>query len=941
MAKVIQTSFSAGEVSPSLWGRVDLAKYKVGAATMRNFFVDYRGGASNRPGTKFVGRANNDSTAVRLIPFQFSTIQTYVLEFSNLAIRFISSGAYVLEANKNITGVTNANPGVVTSNAHGYANGDWVYISGVGGTTGINGGTYKVAGVTANTFQLNTLDGATVNTSAMGVYTAGGTVARYYTLVTPYVAADLALLKFTQSADVMTITHPSYAPRDLARLGATNWTLTALTFASSIAAPTGLSVAGTAGTTYISYQVTAVDQNGQESIPCTAVKLASVNITTTAGSCTLTWAAVAGALHYNIYRAPIAAATDVPQGANYGFIGVAYGTQFVDGNIVADFTKTPPQHYNPFALSPITAINITAGGAGYVAATTSANITDASGTGASIVPIVVGGAVVAFIILDGGSGYTAPTVNVVGAGAGFIGTATVGPSSGTYPSTVAYFQQRKWFAAPTLYPETLYASKPASFKNMDFANPSLDTDSLQLTLASQQVNSIKYMVPMPGGLVTLTAGGAWQISGGTKGDAVTSSSATATSQSYNGCADLPPLVINYDILYVQAKGSIVRDLSYNFFVNIYTGTDVTVLSNHLFNPHTLVEWCWAEEPYKIVWAVRNDGVLLSLTYLKEQEVQGWARHDTQGQFKSICTIQEGQEDAVYFVVKRYIGSRYVQYVERLAGRIFPNSDDASGEGQYTVENSWFVDCGLDYTLTYPAATVTASRSTVGTGATFTASTGVFAVGDIGKVLRMGGGQATITGYTSATLITGTITAPILDVIQDNTNLTPYPQTSGNWSLTMPTTSVSGLAHLEGQTVKILGDGNTFPDKVVTNGAITLDQPCSRIIVGLGYTAQLQTLDLEVSEGGGTIQGKRKKLSQTTIKVQNTRGIKYGPDFSDLAEVKQRGPGVSMGTPIPLLTGQFEVIPTPMWTVEGRVCIQQDYPLPATVLAIAPDVSVGD
>ena len=937
MTKLIQPSFSAGELSPSLYGRVDLAKYKVGAARMRNFFVDYRGGASNRVGTKFVGRAFKSATKVRLIPFTFSTLQTYVLEFGDLYMRVIKNGAHVLETGKTITGLTNASPGVVTSVAHGFSNGDWVYLSGVGGTTGVNGNTYVVAGATADTFQLTDFDGNSISTVGMGVYTSGGTAARYYTLVTPWAAADLARLKFAQSADVMTICHPSYAPRDLTRTGHAAWTLTAVSFSASISPPTISSIAtSAAGTTYFEYVVTAVDSNGQESVASATTKVASVNITSTAGAITISWAAVAGAQFYNVYRSPIANATDVPTGANHGYVGTAYGTQFVDGNITPDFTRTPPLHANPFAAGAITFINIVSGGTGWVAGSTSASISDPNGTGAVIVPIVVGGAVTGFIIQNGGSGYTSPTLVMSGAGSGVSVTFTRSPATGMNPSVVTYFQQRKWFAAPTNAPEALFATKPGAFTNMDYSNPNVADDSLQLTIASQQVNDIKWMIPMPGGLVVLSGSGAWQITGGSKSDAVTPTSAIATAQAYNGCSDVPPIVVNYDILYVQAKGSIVRDLAYNFFVNVYTGTDLTVLSNHLFNPHAITEWCWAEEPLKIIWAVRDDGVLLSMTFLKEQEVMGWARHDTQGLFKSVATVQEGSEDVVYFCVQRQVGGKWVQYIEQMQSRIFPNDDDASAPT--IVENSWFVDCGLDYPLTYPAAGVSVSAAT---GVTVvTADAAVFAPGDVGKIWRGGGGFGTVTGYTNSTNISVTLTSDIVEVIADQPGTAvPILLTQGQWSLTSPVSTVSGLWHLEGKTVKVLGDGNVFPDKVVTGGSITLDQPCSRVIVGLGYTAQLQTLDLESPQG--TIQGNRKKIGKLSVKVQNTRGIKYGPNFSQLTEVKQRGPSVPMGTPIPLFTGAFEVIMDPSWNVEGRISVQQDYPLPASILAVAPDVEVGD
>jgi len=141
-------------------------------------------------------------------------------------------------------------------------------------------------------------------------------------------------------------------------------------------------------------------------------------------------------------------------------------------------------------------------------------------------------------------------------------------------------------------------------------------------------------------------------------------------------AIVPPLVINYDMLYVQSKGSIVRDSAFNFFVNVFTGTDMTVLSNHLFNYHQINQWAYAEEPWKVVWCVRDDGIMLSLTFLKEQDIFGWARHDTNGLFV-VCSVTEPPVDAVYTIVKRYIigEQEWVYYAERADNRNWSEVED--------------------------------------------------------------------------------------------------------------------------------------------------------------------------------------------------------------------------------------------------------------------------
>lgn len=845
---LMQYSFSAGELSPTLYARADLAKYHVGAALMRNFFVDFRGGASTRPGTIFGGVGRDSTQAIRLIAFQFSTLQNYVLEFGHLYMRVFKDRAPVLETPINIAAATNGNPLVMTVIGHGYTTGDWGYVTGMLGMTELNGKTFKIVVLTVNTFTLLDMYDQPVNGSAYGVWTSGGTIGRVYTLTTPYSADDLATLKFTQSADVMTLVHPDYAPRNLSRTGHAAWSLDLITIGSTQVAPTGLvGTPSAAGTTHYSYVVTAVNAAGQESVASTAAAVANgVNIAVTAGRIALTWVAAAGAVGYNIYKATPSQGAAVPAGVGYGFIASVDGagsTAYNDSNDVASFLSTPPLDTDPFAAS-------------------------------------------------------------------------------NNPGTVAYFQQRRMYGGSLTSPETLWGSRTGQYNNFDVSNPVQDDDAITATLVSRQVNAIRHMIAMPGGLVVLTSGGAWQVSGGGATSALTPASITAVPQAYNGCNDVPPLVSNYDILYIQSRGSVVRDLSYDFFKNIYTGTDLTLLSNHFFTGYGINEWTWAEEPFKLVWAVRNDGALLSLTFLKEEEVQGWAMSSTQGFFESITSIQEGQEDVVYLVVSRFVNGVWLKYIETMASRQFI----------FGVEDAWAVDSGLTNSLTAPAATLRVSARTG--QATFTATAPVFSAGDVGSVIRVGGGIAEIDSFTDALTVVGTF---IRDI--DIPAAGPlYPYASGEWTLTAPFTGVSGLEHLEGEMVKILGDGNVFPDQVVVGGTITLNQPVTRVIVGLGFTAKLQTLYLDVGEP--TIQGKRKKINALTMRVAETRGLKAGPDFNSLTEFKMRN-NQAMGTPIALATGDQRLVITPTWTVPGQMCIQQDYPLPATVLGVIPEITVGD
>ena len=288
-----------------------------------------------------------------------------------------------------------------------------------------------------------------------------------------------------------------------------------------------------------------------------------------------------------------------------------------------------------------------------------------------------------------GAGYIVAPNITFSAGAA-AATAVLGPASVGNPTVPAFFQQRLALAAPLAQPETIYFSQPGNYYNYDVSTPTQDDDSITASIVSGQLNNIKSMIPQPGGLIVLTDGGSFLINGGSLGSAITPASITSNAQSFLGCNDMPPIVVNYDILYVQSKGSSVRDASYNFYANVFTGSDISVLSSHLFFGYQLLQWAWAEEPYKIVWGIRNDGTLLSLTFIKEQDFIGWAHSDTHGSFESVCTVveaaSEGFQNFVYFVVEREVNGVSVQYIEQLPERAI------SG----LVKDYWTVDAGIQY-----------------------------------------------------------------------------------------------------------------------------------------------------------------------------------------------------------------------------------------------------
>lgn len=531
-------------------------------------------------------------------------------------------------------------------------------------------------------------------------------------------------------------------------------------------------------------------------------------------------------------------------------------------------------------------------------------------------------------------------------GSGATGTLVISPESGTYPSTCQYYQQRRVYGGSLNQPDTYWMSQPGLYDNFDSSTPVTAGGAITGTPWAQQVNGIQFMVPMPGGLVILTGKGAWQVNGGSTA-AITPSSQTATPQAYNGCNGIvPPITINYDILYVQSKGSIWRDLAYNFFTNIYTGTDLTVLSSHLFTDFSVIQAAWAEEPYKLVWVVRNDGVMLSLTYLKEQDIYAWTRHDTNGLFIGVCSVTELPVDAVYVITQRFVQGNWYYYAERMDNRVWD-----------TVEDSFCVDAGISTTLSTQDATLNITGSPLlNSTVTGTASSSVFPTDIVGQVIRIGGGKILVTSRTSGSVIVGTVTQEITATVPNDPEMTVIPAQAGEWTYAPLVSTVSGLNHLEGLTVTALADGSVVPPQVVTNNSITLPNPASYVVAGLPYTCQAQTMYYDGPPAGGqTVQNKRKNISAIGLRVEASRGLQVGADqidastqqnfqnvpWTDMNEIKERTMNVFAGSAVPLYTGDYYKAITSGWAIEGQVAIQQVYPLPANILGVVTYISVGD
>jgi hypothetical protein len=833
----MQRSFAGGEIGPTLYGGADQQRYQAALSTCRNFVVMRHGGVAMRGGSQYVATVKNSAALTYLLKFVYNDTDTYIIEAGNLYFRFHKLGAPVV-----VSGVS------AWSNATNYVAGNVVSLSGT-----------NYICILANTNH--------TPPNATYWYALTGNILE---IPTPYVTADLPLLKYVQAGNIVTLTHPSYAPQQLIRSSG-NWALTAFSTAPWASAPTGVAVTnGAAGTLNPKYVVTAANTGTYEETVASSSATATSSATPTAAAPNvITWNAVTGAAGYNVYL-------DLDGNGLFGYIGFTPNTTFNDTGYLPDASVTPP-------------------------------------------------------------------INV-----------TLFNSTGNYPGCVTYYQQRELFGGSTNSPETINASRTGFFANFGISNPLQDDDAISFGISGRQINEVRHMIEVASSLIVLTRTGEWNIQGDTDG-VLRPTAINPHQQSYYGAANVLPVIVGSSIIYVQSRGTILRDFRYQESTatgaGFFDGRDLTLYAPHLFEHWTISRMDFAQLPDSILWAVRSDGTLLGLTYIKEQDVWGWHRHDTNGTFEDVCVIPETMpriagsgyaptsEDGVYVIVNRTINGATVRYIERFASR---NWFD------YRLD-AIYMDCDLDYNGINAGATTmtlsTAAGWTTSDLITVTASTATFDNSWVGlgvtiwdtsnpaKVNRI-----VVTQYVDSTHVKGN---PIFTV---QATLQNTAQT--NWSKAV--SNVSGLSPLANTAVTILANGIVYTGTVSGGGTLTNVDGAGGLYdvihVGLTPTFEIETLDLDSDQQN--IRDVQKLEHSFSALVLNSRlGFKAGPDANHLLPYGAQA-GTVLSTDV-FSTGQANVLTqiielnvSATWAKPGRIHIQQLNPLPLSILGLMPSGPLG-
>ncbi len=693
----LQPSFSGGEISPSLQGRVDSTAYGSWLKTARNFYVHPQGGASNRQGTLFMGEAKYTDKDCRIIPFVLGEEEAYVLEFGEQYVRVYSAGGLIRTAE-----------GAAYELPTPYLAQDVRYLN------------YTQYDQTLF-FTHPQYPPKQLKRVASGEFSFTDVPIQYgpFMLANTDVSRQLRAVQYQQTQESAGVKATlSFQP-----ISYPNWVVFAyfdgeLFF---IGPDFGLDVSllvSEFNNTFAARGFVAYNLGG-------LVKIESPQ--DTGGDCNGKQLVIA--YHDGLFRPPVLTSTQVLSG------GSNKGQQIAAGEnkylLESNFDCFKPTHVSGrFALThkvPAQFISgklayeqsspfIKSGGdwtlrtsgdwTGQLAVEVSADLGNTWKT-EKVFSRESGDANlntlgqlesnsqlycvrVSARQVSGDVGYELQAETFQQEGvvvvSNFINARQVAvtlergfgsdewtsdwaegsfsPAAG-YPACVFFYQDRLGLAGTQAEPQTVWFSKTGEYHDFGHARDTLeDSDSISLNLSGKKLNAI-HSVAVSNRLLVFTAGSEWTIS---STGALTPYNVQIQQQSERGASRTAPVMVGNKALFVQARGGVLRDFYYDYNTASYTGNDLTLYAKHLFFNREIREICYQQEPDNLIWCVLDNGTLAVLTYLSEQNICAWTHHETQGRYKSICTIPNRGYDEIWFAVERD-GHYFIErQVQRLASK---------------------------------------------------------------------------------------------------------------------------------------------------------------------------------------------------------------------------------------------------------------------------------
>ena len=832
-ATPIQTAFNGGKFGRRLKGRSDLTRYKYGCEDLQNFIATIQGPAIKRSGTRFVKEAIDPDVESRLIPFEVSDTDSYILEIGVGRIRMFRNNGAVLGSAQTLTGSpTAANPVSVPLTSNPFLDGDSVQI--LNSTmTELNGRFFTVTNALTNSFDLLGENGTGRTTGTAGTATA------HYDIVNaissnsiPWLAAELSGVQFVQNGDEVYLAHPNHPPHIITRILDNSWTCLKMTFnfppleventyddiTLSVDDPT----VGTGRTiTGVGTNFTAADVGR------------TIAIGVDPGASSLIGAWVKGGSGGDL--------NDTVNTAGAGYSLIANRTAH-EGRVYSISSATrvglsPPIHEEGTESDGVSDLTFKNWGWGYATVTAAPSTTTLTVTVVRELPV---------------NCATNSPYSIYGTQPTDRWAWGAWDTVNKYPAAVAFYEDRLWFGGTEAEPQTVWASQTNDYDDFRITPADLDDTGLQFTFLSDRLNQIRWMVG-DDLLFAGTDGGEFSVDSGNAAQAITPLNIRVLRRSsYGSSTTVQPTSLASSLVFAR-KNADLREMTFSFDTDSYVAPDLTQFSNLILRPG--VKQIDAQpDPFSNIWAVKTDGAVAVLTFARTEDVIAWSDiviGGTSVSTDSLAVIPhpDGDEDQVWFCNSRSINGvtkRYIEYLEK------PFEEDD------LITSAFFVDSGL----TYSGAAVTA---------------------------------------------------------------------------------ITGLWHLEGETVVILADGARLPDQVVANGQVTLTTAASEVSVGLQMgSCKLRTLPWNSTAStisAGTSQGWLGRVSSVVLRVDMAgNAIEYGSDFTTMDTWERRTPAMLMDSPPPLYVGDSPILEIPGGFEQTRqVAIRYDEPLPLSVLAIIAKV----
>jgi hypothetical protein len=560
-----QTNFTAGEVSPRMLGRTDIARYQNGAEIIENAWPVIHGGAVRRDGTLMCSPTKYADKKTRLIPYVFNASQAYMVEFGDLYVRIhFPDGTY----------------------------------SGV-------------------------------------------------ELVSPYAHTILDHMDYVQGADTMFIFHNRVPVGRLRRITNTEWSLAPAPFVTK-----------------------PFDEKGIDFLT-----LFTINDPTVGAGRTVT-AAEAAFLAADVGR-------EIWSGGGVAKITGVTSATVATVDVVNAFSSTTrpnwslkgsPQTTNTLsAFTPVGGVvTMTLGAAGW--RTNDVGKFVKINGGLLEISIFTSTTVVSGII------RSAPTSVVASPANAWSLEASVWNDIDGYPGAGTLYEQRLALGGSPNFPQTIWESRTGEYLNFELGTK--DDDAISYNLSSDQINPIMHIGQI-NALVPLTYGGEFTVSGGVE-KAITPTNIRAKNPSVYGCNKVRPVRIGNELYFIQRANRKLRAMAYKYDSDTFGSPDMSVLSEHA-TKSGIIDMAYQQEPESILFMVRADGVMATMTVDRDQDVIGWARQTTDGAYESAASIPTEDGDQVWVVVRRTINGQNVRYIERFAVGVRVDSGvNATSVGGATV-----------------------------------------------------------------------------------------------------------------------------------------------------------------------------------------------------------------------------------------------------------------